>query len=98
MLGMGLVFQTPAVTYVLSRIGLATASYLVRVWRVSLVVIMAAAAVLSPTGDCPLTALTDPARRVYGVSLGLPDLEAAFGRRPALAGLPNRSADNLGHQ
>jgi sec-independent protein translocase protein TatC len=51
MLGMGIVFQMPAVTYVLSRIGLVTASYLVRVWRVSLVVIMAAAAVLSPTGD-----------------------------------------------
>jgi sec-independent protein translocase protein TatC len=51
MLGMGVVFQMPAVTYVLSRIGLVTASYLVRVWRVSLVVIMAAAAVLSPTGD-----------------------------------------------
>jgi sec-independent protein translocase protein TatC len=51
MLGMGVVFQMPAVTYVLSRIGLVTASYLVRVWRVSLVSIMAAAAVLSPTGD-----------------------------------------------
>jgi sec-independent protein translocase protein TatC len=51
MLGMGVVFQMPAVTYVLSRIGLVTASYLVRVWRVSLVVIMVAAAVLSPTND-----------------------------------------------
>ncbi len=51
MLGMGVVFQMPAVTYVLSRIGLVNASYLVRVWRVSLVAIMAAAAVLSPTGD-----------------------------------------------
>jgi sec-independent protein translocase protein TatC len=51
MLGMGVVFQMPAVTYVLSRIGLVTASYLVRVWRVSLVVIMVTAAVLSPTND-----------------------------------------------
>lgn len=51
MIGMGVVFQMPAVTYVLARIGLVTASYLVRVWRVSLVVIMVAAAVLSPTSD-----------------------------------------------
>jgi sec-independent protein translocase protein TatC len=51
MLGMGIVFQMPAITYVLSRIGLVTASYLVRVWRVSLVVILVAAAVLSPTND-----------------------------------------------
>jgi sec-independent protein translocase protein TatC len=53
MLGMGLVFQMPAVTYVLSRIGLVSARMLVRAWRVSLVVILVAAAVLSPTADVP---------------------------------------------
>ena len=51
MLAMGVVFQMPAVTYVLSRIGLVTASYLARVWRVALVVILIASAVLSPTSD-----------------------------------------------
>ena len=51
MLAMGVVFQMPAVTYVLSRVGLVTAAYLVRVWRVALVAIMVAAAVLSPTSD-----------------------------------------------
>jgi sec-independent protein translocase protein TatC len=51
MLAMGLVFQMPAITYVLSRIGLVTAGFLVRHWRISLIVILAAAAVLSPTSD-----------------------------------------------
>jgi sec-independent protein translocase protein TatC len=51
MLAMGIVFQMPAVTYVLSRIGLVSASFLIRSWRVSSVVIVAAAAVLSPTND-----------------------------------------------
>jgi sec-independent protein translocase protein TatC len=53
MLGMGLIFQMPAVTYVLSRIGLVTAGLLVRVWRIALIVILVAAAVLSPTADVP---------------------------------------------
>ena len=53
MLGMGLVFQMPAITYVLSRIGLVTASFLVRVWKTAAIVILIAAAVLSPTGDLP---------------------------------------------
>ena len=51
MLAMGVVFQMPAVTYVLARIGLVTAGLLVRSWRISLVVILVAAAVLSPTSD-----------------------------------------------
>jgi sec-independent protein translocase protein TatC len=51
MLAMGVVFQMPAVTYVLSRIGLVTAGLLLRSWRMALVVILVAAAVLSPTSD-----------------------------------------------
>ncbi|HEX8457427.1 MAG TPA: twin-arginine translocase subunit TatC [Pyrinomonadaceae bacterium] len=53
MLGMGLVFQMPAITYVLSRIGLVTAHLLLRIWKTSLVVILVAAAVISPTNDVP---------------------------------------------
>jgi len=51
MLGMGLVFQMPAVTYILARIGLVTAWLLVRVWKTALVVILVAAALISPTSD-----------------------------------------------
>ena len=53
MLGMGIVFQMPAITYVLARIGLITARFLVRVWKTATIVILIAAAVLSPTSDIP---------------------------------------------
>lgn len=53
MLGMGIVFQMPAVTYVLARIGLVTASFLVRIWKTALIVILLSAAILSPTSDIP---------------------------------------------
>ena len=53
MLAMGVVFQMPAVTYVLARIGIVTARFLLRIWKISLIVILVAAAVLSPTNDIP---------------------------------------------
>jgi sec-independent protein translocase protein TatC len=53
MLGMGLVFQMPAITYVLARMGLVTARWMLKVWRVAIIVILVAAAVLSPTNDIP---------------------------------------------
>jgi sec-independent protein translocase protein TatC len=51
MLAMGLVFQMPAITYVLARIGLVTWVLLVRAWKTALIIILIAAAVLSPTSD-----------------------------------------------
>lgn len=53
MLGMGVVFQMPAITYVLARIGLVTAGFMVKIWKTALVVILISAAVLSPTNDIP---------------------------------------------
>lgn len=53
LLAMGVVFQMPAVTYVLARIGLVDAHFLVSHWKLSTVVILVAAAVLSPTNDIP---------------------------------------------
>jgi sec-independent protein translocase protein TatC len=50
---MGVVFQMPAITYVLARIGLITARLMIRVWKTALIVILIAAAVLSPTNDIP---------------------------------------------
>ncbi len=51
MLGMGVVFQMPAVTYVLARIGLVTAGFMARIWKTALIVILISAALLSPTAD-----------------------------------------------
>jgi sec-independent protein translocase protein TatC len=53
MLGMGLVSQMPAITYVLARIGVVTARWMLKVWRFAVIAILVVAAVLSPTGDIP---------------------------------------------
>lgn len=53
MLAMGLIFQMPAITYVLSRIGLVSAGLLLRSWRIAIVIILIVAAVISPTADIP---------------------------------------------
>ena len=53
MLAMGVIFQMPAITYVLSRIGLISAGLLLRSWKLALVVILIVAALVSPTGDIP---------------------------------------------
>ena len=53
MLAMGIIFQMPAVTYVLARIGIISAGLLARSWKIALVVILIVAAVVSPTGDIP---------------------------------------------
>lgn len=51
MLAMGLIFQMPAITYVLSRIGLVSAGFLLRSWKIAIIVILIVAAVVSPTAD-----------------------------------------------
>jgi len=70
MLGMGIVFQMPAITYVLARIGLITARLMVRVWKTALIVILIAAAVLSPTNDIPnMLLFAAPMLVLYVVSI-----------------------------
>ena len=53
LLAMGLIFQMPAITYVLARIGIVSAGFLVRIWKIAIIVILIVAAVVSPTGDIP---------------------------------------------
>lgn len=53
MLAMGIIFQMPAVAYVLARIGIITANFLIKSWKIALVIILIVAAVVSPTGDIP---------------------------------------------
>ena len=53
MLAMGVIFQMPAITYVLSRIGLVSAKLLIKSWKIAIVVILIVAAVVSPTADIP---------------------------------------------
>jgi sec-independent protein translocase protein TatC len=51
MLGMGLVFQMPVLMFVLARLGLVTASFLVRNIKYSVLVIFIVAAVITPDGN-----------------------------------------------
>lgn len=53
MLAMGIIFQMPAITYVLARIGLVSAGFLLRSWKIAIIVILIVAAFVSPTGDIP---------------------------------------------
>ena len=53
MLAMGLIFQMPAISYVLARIGIVTAEFLIKSWKIAIVVILIVAAVVSPTADAP---------------------------------------------
>lgn len=70
MLGMGVVFQMPAITYVLARIGIVTAKFLVKIWKTALIVILIAAAVLSPTNDIPnMLLFAAPMIALYIVSI-----------------------------
>ena len=70
MLAMGVVFQMPAVSYVLARIGLVTPGLLLRSWRISLIVILVAAAVLSPTNDIPnMMLFAAPMFVLYAISI-----------------------------
>jgi len=70
MLAMGVIFQMPAVTYVLSRIGLISAGFLISSWKISLVIILIVAALVSPTGDIPnLMLFAAPMMGLYVVSI-----------------------------
>lgn len=53
MLAMGIIFQMPAITYVLARIGIVSAGLLIKSWKIAIVVILIVAAIASPTSDIP---------------------------------------------
>jgi sec-independent protein translocase protein TatC len=70
MLAMGIIFQMPAVTYVLARIGLISAGFMVRSWKPALVIILIVAALISPTGDIPnLLLFATPMVALYAISI-----------------------------
>ena len=72
MLAMGLIFQMPAITYVLARIGIVSASFLARSWKIAIIVILIVAAVVSPTGDIPnMMLFAAPMMVLYIVSIAI---------------------------
>jgi sec-independent protein translocase protein TatC len=72
MLAMGIIFQMPAVTYVLSRIGIISPGLLLRSWKLAIVIILIVAALVSPTGDIPnMMLFAAPMMVLYAVSIGI---------------------------
>ena len=72
MLGLGLVFQIPTITYFLARLGLVTAGTLLRIWRYAVVGIFLVAAIVSPTADIPnLLVFAMPMLGLYVVSIAI---------------------------
>lgn len=72
MLGLGIVFEIPTVTFIAARLGLVTPRLLIKVWRYAVVLIFILAAVLSPTTDIPnLLVFAAPMLLLYFLSVGI---------------------------
>ena len=72
MLAMGIIFQMPAITYVLARIGVVSAGFLLKSWKFALVIILIVAAVVSPTADIPnMMLFAAPMMVLYVFSIGI---------------------------
>lgn len=72
MLGLGVVFEIPAIVFFLARMGLVTYKMLLKVWRAAVIVIFIIAAILSPTTDVPnLMVFAAPMMLLYTVSIGI---------------------------
>jgi sec-independent protein translocase protein TatC len=71
-LGMGAVFQMPAVVFFLAKIGLVTARFLWRSFRYAFLIIFIAAAIITPTGDMVTQAIfAAPMVVLYLLSIGI---------------------------
>ena len=72
MLGLGVVFEIPTITFFTSRLGLVSPSMLLKVWRYAIIIIFIIAAVLSPTTDVPnLLVFAAPMMLLYFLSVGI---------------------------
>jgi len=86
-LGLGIVFELPTVVFVLARLGLVTAGFLLRIWRLAVMIILVLAAIISPTSDIPnMMIFAVPMLALYFLSVGI---AYVFGRpREADASAP----------
>jgi sec-independent protein translocase protein TatC len=79
MVALGIVFQIPAVIFVLSRIGLLTARLLARYFKHAVVGCVVVAAIITPTTDVAnLLIIAGPMIALYGLGIGV---AWAFGKR-----------------
>ena len=72
MLGAGLVFELPMVSFFLSRIGMLTPRFMRKYWRHAVVIILIVASFITPTGDpYNLLILAIPMLGLYEISIWL---------------------------
>jgi sec-independent protein translocase protein TatC len=72
MLGLGVVFQIPVLSFLLGRIGLLTPGMMIRYWRYAIVIILIIAALLTPTPDAQnLMMFALPMLVLYFLSIGI---------------------------
>lgn len=72
MIGLGVVFQIPTISFVLGRIGLITPGLMWRMWRYAVVAIVIISAVLTPTADAVnLMIFAAPMLGLYFLSIGI---------------------------
>ncbi|MGH9845647.1 MAG: twin-arginine translocase subunit TatC [Blastocatellia bacterium] len=72
MIGAGIVFQIPTISFVLGRIGLITPGMMLRGWRYAIMAIMIIAAVLTPTPDAfSMMMFAGPMIALYFLSVGI---------------------------
>lgn len=72
MLGLGIVFEIPTITFFTSRLGLVSPGMLLKIWRYAVVAIFILAAILSPTTDVPnLLVFAAPMLLLYFLSVGI---------------------------
>lgn len=83
-LGMGLVFQMPALVYALAKMGLVTWRFLARHFKYAILIIFIAAAIITPSGDMVTQSLfAAPMIGLYIISIGIAWVVAPRKRAPA---------------
>ncbi len=71
MIGAGLIFELPVLSYILSSIGILSPSFLRHYRRHSLVIIMLTAALITPPDPISLILMTIPLVILYEISIGI---------------------------
>jgi sec-independent protein translocase protein TatC len=79
-LAFGAVFELPVVSYILARMGIIDVSFLLKHWRITIVIIAVIAAVLSPPDAFSMMVVGVPLLLLYGISILVVRLA---GRKPS---------------
>ena len=72
MFWVGVLFEMPLIMFLLAKLGLVTAAYLLKAWRFAIVIIAVVAAVVTPTSDpINMGILMAPLLLLYFLSVGM---------------------------